>query len=155
MAVFAGYYMFLPFVMNCGGQDLPYVVESGTSQDAEAQGDNTVLENCQAQEFLTADCVAVITAEQEAVAADEGTIRESWNAMDDFTACQTEFVAETCPAVLEQFLRGVDLCASESTAAENQSALCEDVTNADESATEACETGEAVLEFCAAYVVPS
>lgn len=147
--------MFLPFVMNCGGQDLPYVVESGTSQDAEAQGGNTVLENCQAQEFLTADCVAVITAAQEQVAADEGTIRESWNVIDDFTACQTEFVVETCPSVLEQFLQGVDLCAGESTAAANQSALCTDINGADEFATGACETGEAVLEFCSTYVVPS
>lgn len=155
MAVFASYYILLPFVMNCGGQDLPYVVESGNSQDAEAQGGSTVLENCQSQEFLTADCVAVITAEQEAVAADEGTIREAWNAMDGFEACQAEFVAETCPAAVDQFLQGGDLCASESLAAENQSALCEDITNADESATEACETGAAVLEFCAAYVVPS
>lgn len=151
MILFASYYMLLPFVMNCGGKDLPYVVENQDSQDA-AAGGNT-LQNCQAQEFLTADCVDVMAQAQEQLAADEATIRAGWNLLDDFATCQQTFDATACNTTLEDFLDAYQICVNNnSVAAANQSAYCTDIKDVVEEAAQACDAGLADVSaaFCAA-----
>lgn len=148
--LFASYYMLLPFVMNCGGKDLPYVVENQDSQDA-AANDNT-LQNCQAQEFLTADCVAVILQAQEQLAADEATIRDGWNLLDVFAACQGTFDATSCNTTVENFLDAYQICSTnDSAAAANQSAYCIDIKDALEEAADQCDAALSGVSagFCA------
>lgn len=151
--LFAVYYVFLPFVMNCGGEDLPYVVENANEQDAAAQGGNTVLENCQAQEFLTTDCVAVITAAEETLAEEEALIRGAWNLMNDLDQCRAQYDAETCATTVSAFLDGLQVCDSESQAAQNLNGLCTDMEDISHDAADLCTEGALDSGFCAAFIV--
>ena len=149
--LFAAYYMVLPFVLNCGGKDLPYLVENEDTAAGQPNANQTALENCQAQEFLTADCVDVITRAGETITAEEGVIRDGWEQWNAFEGCAENFVVGNCQTTIQEFLDAYQICLSNSQAAKNQSAYCTDIKESVDDAAELCDTNSSSVaeEFCA------
>lgn len=87
------YAIFIPFIfVKCSKlADDPYIVV-----DDEEDSDEEKLAECQAQTFLTADCVALIQAEDERLAAEDGAITTAYETADTAMDCMTgKIAAET------------------------------------------------------------
>jgi hypothetical protein len=82
--ILAIYTIFIPFLfVNCASvDDTSYIVEEEVERDADAQ-----LAVCQQREFLTADCVEILQAEEERLADEEATLALAETAAELATDC--------------------------------------------------------------------
>lgn len=154
---FAVYTLFMPFVMvNCGVADVDYVKNS---QDTEANADvssTSELEECQAQEFLTEDCVDILQAEEDLVITDKQSVTTGLSAAVDFESCQSiDVIADSetsdsidCTTAIADMTAAYQICDSLSSSKKYDG--CIDVEFYMEDAVDACnDQDENVTEdFC-------
>lgn len=117
------YNIFMPFVLlNCTtGEDNPYIIQA--DQDG-ATG--PTLEECEAREFLTEDCVEVMQSASATEEQTETSIDSAYDALDDFESCyaytgEDDAVADVtdtaedtvdCTATVATVLAGAATCSA-------------------------------------------
>lgn len=165
--ILAIYTIFIPFLfVNCGSvEDTPYIVEDEVERDADAQ-----LAVCQQQEFLTADCVEILIAEEERLATEEGILAAAETAAELAEDCMTgtaasssatsdssdsedEDVDSACVTTedADALTAGLDACLESTTASATS---CSDIEALFEDFLDDCDEGTPELdtEFCAALI---
>jgi len=141
---FAFYVIFMPFVyVNCSVADTPYVIGDDSESDAE------LLAECQTMEFVTADCVDILQAEEDRIAASESAVASALINIEDFEACKSEadisalikFQTTDEEAADETTTDGEDPYSETATdeTTEEDTLDCETVINAMISAYQVCE----------------
>lgn len=156
--VFTVYHLFMPFVvLNCATSDLPYVVQAeSAAEDTDAQ-----LAECEAQEFLTEDCVSLMQAEAERLAELEEAIATAYDDLSEFMTCQsmtitsetdndtaTDSAASDCTAIIAAMQDGYDACLA--TSEEEQGFTCDQIILSVSTAEDLCLAGDASVttDFC-------
>lgn len=168
--LFATYYFFMPFVMvNCTSvADEPYALNVNASENEDSS--NAELARCQQLEFIVADCVDVLQAEEERLLAEEAKVNTAYEALDDFEECQSEDVIaledntsedETeseddildCPTTISTVIDGYQACSENAQTTEFY--YCTDVNASIEDVVAKCQQGDDSVtdDFCNSLTV--
>lgn len=164
--LFATYYFFMPFVMvNCTSvADEPYALNADASENEDSS--NAELARCQQLEFIVADCVDVLQAEEERLLDEEAKVNTAFEELDNFATCQAQEVIAPveeesddteedttedvldCTQTIATVIEGYQTCGENAQIEEFY--YCTDVNAAIESAVSACETGDESIteDFC-------
>ena len=143
--------MFVPFLLsNCGGEDLPYAIESASSESAGTEV--SASENCTSNEFLTADCIESLQSDADEATSNDTDIRTAYDSLTDFQSCQaeesaTETETETeeetsssldCETIVSSVISGYNVCSQQGS--DDKNLFCFDIEDQVDTAADDCDS---------------
>lgn len=156
MVFFGLFCWVLSYVQCASGPDVDYVVETGEETDP-----NAALAACEAQRYLTEDCVNLVSEENDRLLEEQSTVLLASQDVNDILDCydfvsvsdddtetaEAETVTLDCEAVATNLLAGFSVCVSQT---EEIYYECSDIEESVNAAIALCDVSseEISTDFC-------